>query len=115
MAAHDPAERALVARIAANTRWSRERDRSAATEPARAGRRARLEAQLDPNGTLEAGELARRVAQAEAAHMQRMALAAMVSRRKARQAAEAAAEANRRLERLLGETEQSSAATQPAS
>ena len=47
-------DRALIARIAAAERWARTPDRSAATEPARRGLRAKFEREADPDGVLDA-------------------------------------------------------------
>ena len=40
----------MIARIAAAERWARTSDRTAATEPARRGLRARFEREADPDG-----------------------------------------------------------------
>lgn len=76
--------RALAARIAAAERWGRTEDRTAATAPARAGRRARLAKQIDPDGILAANdpaELDRRVDSLIRAHMLRMSLKARAARK----------------------------------
>lgn len=80
------ADRALVARIAAHTRWAGEPDRTAATAPARKGMEAKWAAQVDPDGVMAPDELARRIDNLRQAHMQRMALASAKARR-ARKAA----------------------------
>lgn len=67
-------ERSQIARIAANTRWAREDDRTAATQPARDGLDRRFEREVDPDGVLAPDELARRVTSARKAHFQRLAL-----------------------------------------
>ena len=85
MPSSDPTERALVARIAANERWSREPDRAAATAPARAALLAKFERQVDPDGTLPPQERARRAEHARKAHFTRLALASARSRRRARE------------------------------
>jgi hypothetical protein len=91
MPAKDPESRALVAQIAAAERWGRETDRTAATEPMRAGLRAKYAAQVDPDGTLAPAELERRVDHLVHAHMLRMSLAAKKAKaaRKTKQAVEA--------------------------
>jgi hypothetical protein len=89
LAAKDPAARILAARIAAAERWGRERDRSAATQPARDARRARLEAIADPDGALDPVELARRVEQLERAQLLRMSLAAKRARSRRRAVSDA--------------------------
>ncbi len=78
-----PAERSLHARIAANTRWSRE-DGRAGTERARAegpGRSAYWERVVDPEGALTGAERHRRAEAAKRAHFQRMALRSAQARR----------------------------------
>lgn len=74
-------DRALIARIAAHTRWAGEADRAAATAPARKGLEAKWAAQVDPDGVLAPDELERRVQNLRQAHMQRMALASARARR----------------------------------
>jgi|SRR5690625_2637604 len=86
MPASTAEDRALAARIAAAERWGRTRDRSAATEPARKGLRAKFEREADPDGTLSPAERERRVDDLMRAHMMRMSLKAKTSRRKAREA-----------------------------
>jgi hypothetical protein len=75
-------DRTQIAKIAANTRWARCEDRSAATQAARDGMTARFEREVDPDGVLPDDELARRVASARSAHYQRLALASAKARRK---------------------------------
>lgn len=74
-------DRALVARLAAHTRWAMEPDRTKATSPARKGLDAKWAREVDPDGVLTAGELARRVDNLRRAHMTRMALASARARR----------------------------------
>ncbi|WP_328850267.1 hypothetical protein OG994_16675 [Micromonospora globbae] len=83
-----PAERSLIARIAAAERWGRTVDRTAATEPARRAFRDRFEAQVpaevtDPQRRAEMAEHLRR------AWYQRLALKSAQARR-ARKNGEAA-------------------------
>jgi hypothetical protein len=85
LAAKNPEEAALAARIASAERWGRTADRTAATEPARAGLRAKFEREVDPDGTLDPAERSRRADQLMHAHMLRMSLAARRNRRKARE------------------------------
>lgn len=75
------ADRTLRAQIAANTRWGRTTDRSASTEPARRGLRAKFELEVDPDGSLDPAERDRRVDSLLMAHMQKMSLAASRARR----------------------------------
>jgi hypothetical protein len=73
----------LRGRIAANERWARTDDRAAATAPARSGFDARFEAEIDPDGTLDPAERARRVASKRRAYFARLALLSAQSRRRA--------------------------------
>lgn len=82
MPAADPADRSIVARIAAAERWGRTADRSQATARARSGLRAKFENQADPDGTLSPIERARRADSLMRAHMLRMSLRAKTARRK---------------------------------
>ena len=75
-------DRTQIAKIAANSRWARETDRSAATQAARDGMTRRFEREVDPEGRLAPDELAKRVASARSAHYQRLALKSAQSRRK---------------------------------
>jgi hypothetical protein len=74
-------DRALIARIAAHTRWAGEPDRTAATAPARKGLDAKWAREVDPEGVLPPDEVARRVENLRQAHMTRMALASARARR----------------------------------
>lgn len=74
-------DRTLIARVAAHTRWAKERDPSAATAPARKGLEARWAREIDPEGVMAPDDLAKRVANLRQAHMQRMALASARARR----------------------------------
>jgi len=53
-----PEQRRLRAQIAANTRWSHPMARADQADAARSAIFARLERQVDPDGTLSAGERA---------------------------------------------------------
>jgi hypothetical protein len=76
-----PEQRRLRAQIAAHIRWSRE-DPTANAVRAQAGLVARFERQVDPDGTLEPAERARRVESARKAHMKRLALKSAKARRR---------------------------------
>lgn len=76
-------DRAVIARIAAAERWARTSDRTAATEPARRGLRARFEREADPDGVLDATERARRADALMTPHMLRLARASAQARRRA--------------------------------
>lgn len=81
MAARNPDERALIARIAAQARWAKH-------DPTEQGRimRAGLEKvyldEVDPDRVLPEPERLRRAASARRAHMNRMALKSAQARRK---------------------------------
>lgn len=77
-------DRAVIARIAAAERWARTADRTAATEPARRGLRARFEREADPDGVLDDSERARRADALLCAHMLRLARASAKARRATR-------------------------------
>jgi hypothetical protein len=64
--------RALHSRLASHVRWSREPDRTAATEPARKGMEARFEREVDPDGLLDPIERAKRVESARKAYYARL-------------------------------------------
>jgi hypothetical protein len=81
-----PAERVLRARIAVHTSWANTHDRSARTAPGRKAFLARFEKQVDPDGTLQPAERARRAEQAMKAHMARLALKSAQTRRRRRTA-----------------------------
>lgn len=80
MAASEPHDRTLIARLAAAERWGRETDRVAATARARTAARARFEREADPDGTLPPDERARRADHLQHAHMLRMSRAAAAKR-----------------------------------
>lgn len=80
-----PSERALHARALAHERWAQVDDRKAATAPARKAFLDRFERQVDPDGTLDPAERARRADSARKAHMTRLALRSAKARRNARQ------------------------------
>lgn len=105
MPARTPEERTLSAQIAAAERWGRTQDRTAATEPARRGLRAKFEREVDPDGALAASdpaELERRVDSLMRAHMLRMSLKARSARRRAREAVAAAEAAENAEAAMIG-------------
>ena len=81
MPAKSPADRVLVARIAAHERWANTADRAAATAPGRKAALARFERLVDPTGTLDPAERARRAEHARKAHFTRLALKSAQARR----------------------------------
>lgn len=93
MPSHDPTERALLARLAAHTKWATT-DRTAGTAAARQAFRDRFERQVDPDGTLDPAERARRAESARKAFYTRLALKSARARRLRRQADELEAEAD---------------------
>jgi hypothetical protein len=84
VAASSSDDRVLIARIAAAERWARERDRTAATEMARRGLIAKFEREVDPDGTLDPAERARRVEHLRRAQLLRASRAAAAARRSRR-------------------------------
>lgn len=80
------ADRSSIARLAAHSRWAKEEDRAAATQPARDGLQRRFEDQVDPDRTLPADERAKRADSARRAHFQRLALKSAQARRAKRTA-----------------------------
>jgi hypothetical protein len=80
-AASSPARRALRARMAAHHLHAGIPDAAAHTAPARAAFLARFEREVDPDGTLDPGERARRAEHARKAYFLRLALASAHSRR----------------------------------
>lgn len=79
-----PSERSLRASIAANERWARTGDRSAATAAAREARQLKYlaAAQAEAPADVTEQELARRAEYLRQADMQRMALKSAAARRK---------------------------------
>jgi hypothetical protein len=78
-------ERTLTARLAANTRWSRTADPSAATAPARRALLDKFEREVDPDGVLPAADRTRRAEHARKAYYTRLALKSAQARRKVRE------------------------------
>jgi hypothetical protein len=81
MPAHDPGDRALLARIAANSRWSKEdpNDPAGPLVRARAAYERRFYVGIPDD--LPAAERDRRAAAARRAHYQRLAFASVKARR----------------------------------
>ena len=78
-----PEQRRLRAQIAAHARWANE-DPTANAARGQAGLTARFEREVDPDGTLDPAERARRVESARRAHFARLALASSRARAKRR-------------------------------
>lgn len=70
-----------LAAAAADDRWAREPDRSAATAPARQAFLDRFEREVDPEGKLNPQERAKRAASAKRAYFRRLAVKSAQSRR----------------------------------
>jgi ketosteroid isomerase-like protein len=85
MPARSQEDRALVARIAAHSKWAKTADPSAATAPARKAFNARFERQVDPDGTLEPAERARRAEHARRAYFASLALKSVRARRRGKE------------------------------
>ena len=94
MPAHDYAERRLLASIAAHESWAATEDRAARTAPARRA--------LDAKFLEQAGGDPQRAEHLRRAHFKRLALKSAQSRRRAREATEAAAAAEDELKALGG-------------
>jgi hypothetical protein len=71
----------MRARIASLTRWAYTDDRAQATSAARLAFASKFEQQVDPDGTLDPAERARRAASLKKAHYTRLALLSAQSRR----------------------------------
>jgi hypothetical protein len=76
-----PEQRSLRASLAAHVQWSREPDPSTRTAPGRSAFLQRFERQVDPDGTMDPGERARRAEHAKRAYFKRLALASSKARR----------------------------------
>lgn len=86
-----PTERRLHAQHAALAGWAMEPDRTARTQPWRAGFERKLADQIDPDRQLDPAELARRVEMARLAHLAKARGAASRKARERREAREAQA------------------------
>ena len=83
MASKNPAERALVARLGAHTKWARTTDRSVATAAARKGLLDRFEREVDPDGVLNPRDRAVLAESARKAFYTRLAFKSAQARRRA--------------------------------
>jgi hypothetical protein len=97
-----PEQRALRSRIASSERWSRTADRAAATAPARQAFLDRFERQVDPDGTLDPAERAKRAEYARKAYFARLALKSSIARSRASRANAEADAADRELAEFDG-------------
>ncbi|WP_371408895.1 hypothetical protein OG423_32115 [Micromonospora zamorensis] len=84
MAAKDPNVARISGRVGGYVSWANTADPTARTAPARQAALDRFEREVDPDGTMNPVERARRARQAQKAHMARLALkSAQVRRAKA--------------------------------
>lgn len=81
MSARTPGERALIARIAAATRWAHEPNRADATKAGRNAFASKFEREVDPDGILDPAERAKRAASLRSAYFSRLALQSAQARR----------------------------------
>lgn len=80
-----PEERTLRSRAAAHVSWAQTTDRSARTAAARKALLDRFEREVDPDGTLDPAERARRAEHARKAYFIALALRSAIARRKAKE------------------------------
>ena len=78
-----PSERSLRARLAAHESWARTGDRTARTAAGTAAFLDRFEREVDPDGTLDPADRARRAESARKAYFTRLALRSAQARRRA--------------------------------
>lgn len=74
-------DRHLAQRIGAHESWARTTDRAARTAPARQAALDRFEREVDPDGTLDPADRARRADHARKAYFLRLALKSATARR----------------------------------
>lgn len=74
-------DRALRASIAAHTSWAKTADPTARTAPARRAFLDKFEREVDPDGTLDPADRARRAESLRKAHFARLALKSAAARR----------------------------------
>jgi hypothetical protein len=87
MVAKDPVHRALIARLAAYSKWAMCDDPEVAMRAPHKGFLARFEKQVDPEGRLSPTDRQRRAEAAMKAHMTRLALRSAQSRKRKRDVA----------------------------
>jgi hypothetical protein len=80
-----PSERSEHGKIAANIRWAKESDRTAATRKAREAAFQRFLDEADPDGVLLERERVKRAKNLQSAHLARVRRASLKSRRLARE------------------------------
>lgn len=77
-----PAERAMQSRMASHISWAQTTDRAARTAAARKAFIDKFEREVDPDGTLDPIERAKRAESARKAHYTRLALKSAKARRR---------------------------------
>lgn len=77
-----PEQRSLRARMAAHSLWAKVDDPAAHTAPATAASMARFERQVDPDGTMDPQERARKAEHAMKAHMSKLAMKSAAARKR---------------------------------
>lgn len=80
-----PEQRTMRARVAANISWAKTSDPSARTAAARQAMLSKFERDVDPDGTMDPVERARRAAALRKAHFTRMAYKSARARAKRKQ------------------------------
>ena len=83
-------QRVLRGQIAANTRWGRTRDRTAATAPGRRAFIEKFEREADPDGTLNPAERAKLAENLRRAYYQKLAFRSARARQRAKEGRTAA-------------------------
>lgn len=76
-----PEQRALRARIASHASWKQTTNRKARTKPGFQGLRARIAAEVDPQGLMSEADRAKAVENAVSEHFSRLALKAAAAKR----------------------------------
>jgi hypothetical protein len=76
-----PAERTARAKLAANARWAKTKNRTVATQPARDALLRKFENQIDPAGTMHPDERVKRAENLKQEHLARMRFQALKARR----------------------------------
>jgi membrane-bound lytic murein transglycosylase B len=106
---HDPHDRVVIARIAANSQWAQECDRTARTATARAAFLDRFEKQVDPDGVMDLVTRVKAAENARRAYFQRLGRRSGQARAKAKSLLAEADAADRDLAEAQSEPDGSSA------
>ncbi len=83
MPSHDARDRVAIAKIAANTHWSKVPDRAARTAGARSVFLQKFEREVDPDGVMSPADRAKAAENARKAHFQRLARRSAQARKRA--------------------------------